>query len=67
MTIPGGTFAVYRYEGSVEGIFSAFQGIFHTWLPNSRYQMTERYGLDIYRAIDWETVRVSIDLCIPVK
>jgi AraC family transcriptional regulator len=67
MKIPGGKFAVYRFEGSVDEIFSAFQGVFRTWLPDSRYQMTERYGLDIYRSIDWETLQVVVDLCIPVK
>ena len=67
ITIPGGKFAVFTYEGTASGIFAAFQGVFRTWLPNSRFTMTERYGLDIYRTLDLEHRHVVIDLCIPVK
>ncbi|MBP6491688.1 MAG: AraC family transcriptional regulator [Clostridia bacterium] len=66
-TIQGGKFAVCRFEGYIQEIFGAFQGIFNIWLPNSGYEMDERYGLDIYRAVDGETMRVVMDLCIPVK
>lgn len=66
-TIHGGKFAVYRFEGLVQEIFGAFQGIFNIWLPHSSYEMDERYGLDIYRAVDREKMYVVMDLCIPVK
>lgn len=65
--IPGGKFAVYRFDGRIEDIFAALQGMFSIWLVNSRYEMDERYGLDIYRAIDREGLRVVMDFCIPVK
>lgn len=65
--IQGGKFAVYRYDGPVEGIFTVLQGMFSTWLSGSGHEMDERYGLNIYRAVDRETMRVVIDLCIPVK
>jgi len=67
MTIRGGKFAVYRFEGAIAEIFFAYQGIFTHWLPYSRYEMDERYGLDIYRAVDEENMQVVMDLCIPVK
>lgn len=66
-TIQGGKFAVYRFEGLIQEIFVAFQGIFNIWLPNSVYEMDERYGLDIYRAVDRENMHVVMDLCIPIK
>ncbi|MGE5678359.1 MAG: AraC family transcriptional regulator [Pseudomonadota bacterium] len=66
-TIEGGRFAVYRFEGAIEEIFPALQGIFNIWLANSGYEMDERYGLDIYRAVDREKMCVVMDLCIPVK
>jgi len=66
-TIEGGKFAVYRFSGSIPGIFTAFQGIFNVWLPDSGFQMDERYGLGIYRALDAEKMHVVMDLCIPVK
>lgn len=65
--IKGGKHAVFRFEGSVEEIFPAFQGVFSVWLPYSQYEMEERYGLDIYRAVDLENRHVLMDLCIPVK
>lgn len=66
-TIKGGRYAVYRFDGPVEDIFTTLQGIFNVWLAGSGYEMDERYGLDIYRAIDWENMHVVMDLCIPVK
>lgn len=67
ITIQGGKFAVYSFDGLIADIFEAFQGIFNIWLPQSDYEMDERYGLDIYREIDRENEHVIIDLCIPVK
>lgn len=66
-TIQGGKFAVYRFDGKVNDIFCAFQGLFNVWLADSGYEMDERYGLDIYRSISWENMTVSMDLCIPIK
>jgi AraC family transcriptional regulator len=66
-TIKGGKFAVYRFDGLVQDIFAAFQGVFNIWLPDSGYEMDERYGLDIYRSIDKKNMHVVMDLCIPIK
>ncbi|TCO68765.1 AraC family transcriptional regulator [Marinisporobacter balticus] len=66
-TIQGGKFAVYRFDGLIQDIFVAFQGIFNIWLTYSGYEMDERYGLDIYRTIDRENMHVVMDLCIPIK
>lgn len=67
MTIQGGKFAIYRFDGRVQDIFTAFQGVFNVWLVNSGYEMDERYGFNIYRNMDRESMRVSIELCIPIK
>ena len=66
-TIKGGKFAVYRFEGLVQDIFVAFQGMFHIWLAHSGYEMYERYSLGIYRTIDSINMHVVMDLCIPIK
>jgi len=66
-TIQGGKFAVYRFDGLIQDIFVAFQGIFNIWLAYSGYEMDERYGLDIYRTVDREKMHVVMDLCIPIK
>lgn len=67
ITIKGGKFATYRFEGEIKDIFCRVQGIFNIWLPESGYEMKERYGLHIYREIDRKNERVIIDLCIPIK
>lgn len=65
--IPGGEFAIYRFEGLIQDIFVAFQGVFNIWLAGSDYEMDERYGLGIYRDVDRENMHVVMDLCIPIK
>ncbi len=65
--IPGGHYAVYRFEGLIQDIFTDLQGVFKIWLAESRYEMRGRYGLDIYRKMDIENRYVVMDLCIPVK
>ena len=66
-TIQGGKYAVYRFDGLVQDIFDVFQGLFNVWLADSGYEMDERYGLDIYRTINWKNMQVVMDLCIPIK
>lgn len=65
--IKGGKFATYRFEGKIKDIFCTLQGVFSVWLPQSGYEMNERYGLNIYRNIDRDSGRVILDLSIPVK
>lgn len=65
--IPGGKWAMCRFDGAIKDIFQEVQGIFSVWLPQSGYQMNRRYGLHIYRRIDRERSRVVMDLCIPVQ
>lgn len=67
ITIKGGKFATYRFEGKIKDIFCTLQGVFAVWLPKSGYEMDKRYGLNIYRNIDKETDFVIMDLCIPIK
>jgi len=67
VTLEKGKFAVCRFEGAVSDIFMALQGVFSVWLPQSPYEMDQRYVLNIYRAIDREAMRVVLDLCIPIK
>lgn len=65
--ISGGKWIVYHFDGEIKDIFETLQGIFSVWLPQSGYNMTRRYGLNIYRRIDRENHRVAMDLCIPIS
>lgn len=65
--LDGGTFAVYQYEGKIKDIFAMLQGLFCVWLPNSNYEMVQRYGLNIYRQINRYNESIVMDICIPIK
>lgn len=65
--IKGGRFATYHFEGQISDIFYTLQGIFSVWLPKSGHEMSERYGLNVYRNIDWNNDSVIMDLYIPIK
>ena len=65
--VRGGKFAVYRFEGYISDIFVTFQGLFSVWLPESGYEMDERYGLDIYQMIDCERDYVVMEMCLPIR
>lgn len=67
MRISGGKWIVCRFDGAISDIFETLQGIFSVWLPRSGYQMTRRYGLNLYHGINWGNHSVSMDLCIPVS
>ena len=66
-SIKAAKFAVHRFEGKIEDIFGRVQGLYRIWLPDSGFEMTERYGLNIYRGIDLENGTVVMDICIPIK
>ena len=63
----GGKFAVYHFKGPVDQIYHAIQSIFNVWLPQSGHALDERYGFDIYREINCDTMEMAIDFCIPLK
>lgn len=65
--IPGGKFAVYRYEGTPERIYNAYQSIFQVWMPAMHKTIDKRYGYDVYRKVDCENMQFIIDLCIPIS
>ncbi len=65
--ITGGKFVVYHFEGHVKQIYTAYQGLFNVWLPQSRCEIDDRYGFEIYRKIDCNSMYMNIDLCIPIK
>lgn len=65
--LKGGKFAIYHFKGPVNQIYHSIQSMFNVWLPESGYEIDERYGFDIYREIDCDTMNMGIDLCIPVK
>lgn len=66
MILEGGKFAVYHYKGYPQVIYPAFQSFFCSWLEKSGNKVDKRYGFDIYRKIDDETLYMEMDLCVPI-
>lgn len=66
-TIPGGKFAVYRFDGVAQEIYAAYQSLFTVWEPQSRHEVDDRYGFDIYREINCDTGHMTIDIYLPIK
>ncbi|WP_339101826.1 AraC family transcriptional regulator [Candidatus Enterococcus clewellii] len=65
--LEGGKFAVYPFEGYIQDIFSEIQGLFIVWLPQSPYEMSRKYGLNMYQKIDFDNNYVKMNVCIPIK
>lgn len=65
--LKGGKFAIYHFKGFVKQIYTAYQSIFNVWLPQSNCEIDDRYGFEIYRKIDCDSMHMEIDLCIPIK
>ena len=68
-TLPGGRYAVLRYEGPLAQISGAWDSLLRDWLPQSGMQldhrpMFERYGVD--QKYDPQTGIIQCDICIPV-
>jgi AraC family transcriptional regulator len=47
LTIPAGTYAVFKHKGIASDFFRTSQEIFGTWLPNSNYILEDRPHFEI--------------------
>ncbi len=65
--IKGGKFAIYHFKGLVNQIYNSYQSIFNVWLTQSNFEIDDRYGFEIYRKIDCDSMHMEIDICIPIK
>lgn len=65
--VRGGKFAVYHFKGFVKHIYAAYQCFFNVWLPQSKCEIDDRYGFEIYRKIDCDSMNMEIDLYFPLK
>ena len=65
--IEGGMYAVYHFKGRVQQIYAAYQNLFNVWFPNAKYILDERYGFEIYREINCDTMEMSLDIYFPIR
>lgn len=69
MTIPGGRYALARFNLTPEQYGDAWQWVFAHWLPGSGYQPDDRPCFEMYPGGDApdETGKVTVDIVIPVR
>ena len=69
MTVPGGMYAVGRFELDPDEYEEAWNMVYGDWLPESGYQFDDRPSLEIYRNDPNEHPENKhiVDICIPVK
>jgi AraC family transcriptional regulator len=68
-TLPGGKYAVARFEGTVEKFTDAWSALLRDWLPASGMQLDARPFFETYgpdSSWDPETGVMRCDLCVPV-
>jgi AraC family transcriptional regulator len=68
-TIPGGKYAMLKFNGTVEQISKAWASILRDWLPSSGLQLDARPAFEYYpkgAAFDYKTGEFECEICIPV-
>jgi len=69
MVVPGGKYAVGRFELGMDEYSLAWAAMSGGWLPESGYQFDDRVTFEIYRNNPEEHPegKCVVDICIPVK
>ncbi len=69
MTIPGGQYAVGRFELDVQDYGAAWQVIYGEWLPQSGYQPDDRPAFErmVNNPEEHPQHKHVVDICVPVK
>ena len=69
MTVPGGKFAVARFELGPDEYGEAWDFVFGKWLPESGYQPDDRLCYELYHGGPDEHPEGKhvVDICIPVR
>lgn len=69
-TLPGGRYAVARFEGPTSAIGEAWMTLLREWLPSSGMQCDERPCFERFPAasgLDPATGLFTCELCVPVR
>lgn len=67
MTLLGGRYVSYSFEGHASKIFEAYQGLLGIWLPNSDAILDDRRIISLYKSELQRNDSIKMDICIPIK
>ena len=69
-TLPGGRYAVARFEGEPAAIANAWTWLTRNWLPDSGLLCDDRPCFEMFSLDNMtnpENGRIACDICIPVR
>lgn len=68
-TVPGGSFAVGRFELGVKDYAQAWYTVMGGWLPESGYQPDDRLCYELYHSDcnEHPEQKAIVDICVPVR
>lgn len=68
-TLPGGSYAVYRFHDTIDKLLLAFRSLYLQWLPESGYEADDRPVMEINlnNPADDPEHKSRCDVCIPVR
>lgn len=65
--LEAGTYACYQFHDKQENLIRGYQELLSLWVPFSKYDLDDRFCLEVYHSgIDTEG-RLHLDICIPVR
>jgi AraC family transcriptional regulator len=70
MDVPGGRVAISSFTGTAHEIENAWNALYRTWLPGSRYEPDDRPCFEVYRGnpeVAGRPGAFRCELCIPVR
>lgn len=67
-TIPGGLYAIFTHQGSVENLSDSYRYIYDEWLEESVYELDERDQFEWYdRRFNFREEDSELDIHIPIR
>lgn len=65
--VAGGAYLVFRFEGEISQVSSAYDLIFGTWMPGSRHALRAGPSFTRSLALDESGARAAMEIWIPVR
>lgn len=67
--IPGGKYAIFRYQGSYENLRAVYDTIYAKWIPEKGYKLGDTPGFEKYLNDPAQTAPENLitEICIPVQ
>lgn len=67
MEVPGGTYAIGRFEVENNEFMEAWGWMYGTWLPQSGYQPDDGPCYEVYPEEPRQGEKIKVDICVQVK